>query len=212
MGVYASHGFCVTIILADNQFESMRGDLVDLGVIINVVSHDEHISLWLNATTRPSKSMWDQHTTCYCSLMSHVSSLLNWGQLYGAPGLHQTKWPPFIIRSIFVSWMLVWCLKWHNCQEKVSIRFQTKFWFRHTKSWCFHHTILGKSLGENKNEENLTHPHRNKILMHGRMPFLNARRWTQTTVQSYHDAFRYRQSYPQQTPQNFQFISIEVNS
>ena len=43
LGVYATRGFPVTIILADNQFESMRGDLATLGVIINVVSCDEHV-------------------------------------------------------------------------------------------------------------------------------------------------------------------------
>ncbi|KAL7480429.1 hypothetical protein ACHAW6_006122, partial [Cyclotella cf. meneghiniana] len=43
LGVYASRGFRVSIILADNQFESMRGGLADLGAIINVVSRDEHV-------------------------------------------------------------------------------------------------------------------------------------------------------------------------
>lgn len=43
MHVYASHSFCVTIILVDNQFESMRGDLADLMAIINVVTHDKHV-------------------------------------------------------------------------------------------------------------------------------------------------------------------------
>eukprot|EP00804_Cyclotella_cryptica_P027713 CCRYP_010317-RA/>CCRYP_010317-RA protein AED:0.22 eAED:0.22 QI:0/-1/0/1/-1/1/1/0/146 len=43
LGVYASRGFCVTVILADNQFESTRGCLADLGAVINVVSHDEHV-------------------------------------------------------------------------------------------------------------------------------------------------------------------------
>ena len=40
---YASRGFTVTIILADNQFESMRGELADMGAIINIVSRDEHV-------------------------------------------------------------------------------------------------------------------------------------------------------------------------
>jgi hypothetical protein len=43
IGVYASRGFRATIILADNQFESMRGELADLGAIINIVSRDEHV-------------------------------------------------------------------------------------------------------------------------------------------------------------------------
>ena len=42
-GVYASRGFKVTIIMADNQFESMRGELADMGAIINIVSHAEHV-------------------------------------------------------------------------------------------------------------------------------------------------------------------------
>jgi hypothetical protein len=33
----------VTVILADNQFEPMRGELANLGAIINVVSRDEHV-------------------------------------------------------------------------------------------------------------------------------------------------------------------------
>jgi hypothetical protein len=43
VNVYRSRGFRMTIILADNQFKSMRGDLADLGAIINVVSHDKHV-------------------------------------------------------------------------------------------------------------------------------------------------------------------------
>jgi hypothetical protein len=35
---YASRGLTITIILANNQFESMRGDLADMSAIINVVS------------------------------------------------------------------------------------------------------------------------------------------------------------------------------
>eukprot|EP00956_Cyclotella_meneghiniana_P038398 scaffold153893_cov47-Cyclotella_meneghiniana.AAC.1 len=42
-GVYAMRGFKVTIILADNQFEPMRGEIADLGAIVNVVSRDEHV-------------------------------------------------------------------------------------------------------------------------------------------------------------------------
>ena len=38
ISVYASCGFKVTIILADNQFESMRGELADMGTLINIVS------------------------------------------------------------------------------------------------------------------------------------------------------------------------------
>jgi len=41
--VYIVRGFRITIILADNQFESMRGDIASLGAIVNVVSRDEHV-------------------------------------------------------------------------------------------------------------------------------------------------------------------------
>jgi hypothetical protein len=41
--VYIVRGFRVTIILADNQFESLRGDIANLGAIVNVVSRDEHV-------------------------------------------------------------------------------------------------------------------------------------------------------------------------
>ena len=43
ISVYRIRGFRVTIILADNQFESMRGDIANLGAIVNVVSRDEHV-------------------------------------------------------------------------------------------------------------------------------------------------------------------------
>ena len=43
IGTYALRGFHVTIILADNQFESMRGELADLGATVNIVSRDEHV-------------------------------------------------------------------------------------------------------------------------------------------------------------------------
>ena len=36
--VYATRGFRVSITLADNQFESMQGDLADLGAIVNISS------------------------------------------------------------------------------------------------------------------------------------------------------------------------------
>eukprot|EP00804_Cyclotella_cryptica_P004090 CCRYP_019112-RA/>CCRYP_019112-RA protein AED:0.35 eAED:-0.77 QI:0/-1/0/1/-1/0/1/0/265 len=44
MGVYASRGFRVTVILANKQFKPMRGELANLGAIIKVFSHDEHVS------------------------------------------------------------------------------------------------------------------------------------------------------------------------
>lgn len=43
MAVYIARGFRVTFILANNQFESMRGAIADLGATINVVSRDEHV-------------------------------------------------------------------------------------------------------------------------------------------------------------------------
>ncbi|KAL7487947.1 hypothetical protein ACHAW6_013525 [Cyclotella cf. meneghiniana] len=43
IAVYSVCGFNVTIVMVDNQFESMRGDLADLGALINVVSHDKHV-------------------------------------------------------------------------------------------------------------------------------------------------------------------------
>ncbi len=41
--VYSSPGFVVTIILANNQFKSIRGKLADIDALINVVSHTEHV-------------------------------------------------------------------------------------------------------------------------------------------------------------------------
>ena len=43
LGLYAMRGFKVTIIMADNQFESMRGDIADMGALLNIVSTDEHV-------------------------------------------------------------------------------------------------------------------------------------------------------------------------
>ena len=38
-----ARGFQVTLVLADNQFESMRGELADLGILLNMISADEHV-------------------------------------------------------------------------------------------------------------------------------------------------------------------------
>ena len=43
VGVYAIHGFKAATILADNQFESMRVEIADMSVLINIVSRDEHV-------------------------------------------------------------------------------------------------------------------------------------------------------------------------
>ena len=43
IGAYVTRGFRVTIILADNQFESMRGDLADLHAMLHITSRDEHV-------------------------------------------------------------------------------------------------------------------------------------------------------------------------
>ena len=43
IGAYVTRGFCVTIILADNQFESMRGDLANLHAMLHITSRDEHV-------------------------------------------------------------------------------------------------------------------------------------------------------------------------
>ena len=42
-GIYTNRGFRVKLVMDDNQFESLRGDIADLGANINVVSHDEHV-------------------------------------------------------------------------------------------------------------------------------------------------------------------------
>ncbi len=43
IGAYVTRGFRVTIIIADNQFESMRGELADLHCLLHVVARDEHV-------------------------------------------------------------------------------------------------------------------------------------------------------------------------
>merc|ERR1712086_528409 len=43
IGAYVARGFRVTIILADNQFESMRGDLANLHATLHITSRDEHV-------------------------------------------------------------------------------------------------------------------------------------------------------------------------
>ena len=42
VGVYASRGFRVHVIIADNQFESMCGDIADLHAVLHVTARDEH--------------------------------------------------------------------------------------------------------------------------------------------------------------------------
>ena len=42
-GLYTNRGFRVKVVMADNQFESLRGDIADLGANINVVSRDKHV-------------------------------------------------------------------------------------------------------------------------------------------------------------------------
>ena len=43
IGAYVTQGFCVTIFLADNQFESMQGDLTNLHAILHITSRYEHV-------------------------------------------------------------------------------------------------------------------------------------------------------------------------
>ena len=43
IGAYSIRGFRVKIVLADNQFESMRGDIADLHADLVIVSADEHV-------------------------------------------------------------------------------------------------------------------------------------------------------------------------
>ena len=43
IGAYTTRGFRVTIIMADNQFESMRGSLADLHAQLHITSRDEHV-------------------------------------------------------------------------------------------------------------------------------------------------------------------------
>ena len=38
IGAYVTRGFCVTIILANNQFESMQGDLANLHAMLHITS------------------------------------------------------------------------------------------------------------------------------------------------------------------------------
>jgi hypothetical protein len=43
ISIYTSLGFKVTIILASNRFESMRGELADMGALIKIISWDDHV-------------------------------------------------------------------------------------------------------------------------------------------------------------------------
>ena len=43
IGAYVTRGFQVTIILADNQFESMRGDIANLYAQLNITAQDKHV-------------------------------------------------------------------------------------------------------------------------------------------------------------------------
>jgi hypothetical protein len=86
VGVYAIRGFRVTIILAENQFESMRGDLADLGAVVNIVSRDEHV---------PEIKRYNR------TIKEHIRSTYN--------VLPFTKVPPvFIIELVYTH------VFWHN--------------------------------------------------------------------------------------------------
>jgi hypothetical protein len=41
--IYMKHGFVITTILLDGQFESLRGDLAELQMSLNTVSNNEHV-------------------------------------------------------------------------------------------------------------------------------------------------------------------------
>ena len=43
IGAYVTRGFKVTIMLADNQFEPIRGDLTDLHAQLHITSRDEYV-------------------------------------------------------------------------------------------------------------------------------------------------------------------------
>ena len=43
IGAYVKHGSRVTLILADNQSESMRGELANLNAHLNITARDEHV-------------------------------------------------------------------------------------------------------------------------------------------------------------------------
>jgi hypothetical protein len=73
IGVYAIRGFKVTVIMADNQFESLRGELANMGAIINVVSRDEHVPE-IDVITAPSRTACTPHTICCHSSLSRASS------------------------------------------------------------------------------------------------------------------------------------------
>jgi hypothetical protein len=42
-GIYAQHGFRLRMCHADGKFEPMQGDLIDMGIDLNVVSAEEHV-------------------------------------------------------------------------------------------------------------------------------------------------------------------------
>ena len=70
IGAYAARGFRVTIILADNQFESMRGDIADLGSL-SISPPVMNMFLKLNDSTKPLKSVSAATTLC-----SHSNAFL----------------------------------------------------------------------------------------------------------------------------------------
>jgi Reverse transcriptase (RNA-dependent DNA polymerase)/Zinc knuckle len=41
--VYSKRGFNITVMLMDGQFDSLRGDLAELNITLNIVSNDEHV-------------------------------------------------------------------------------------------------------------------------------------------------------------------------
>ena len=54
IGAYVTRGVCVIIVLANNQFETMRGDIADLHMTLNITSCDKHVPeiKWFNRTIK----------------------------------------------------------------------------------------------------------------------------------------------------------------
>jgi hypothetical protein len=77
LALYATHGFKVTIVLGDGQFESMRGELSDMGALLNVVAEGEHVPE-IERYNRTSKIGCAAFTTCSLPNTFLQCSSLKW--------------------------------------------------------------------------------------------------------------------------------------
>ena len=85
IGAYVKRGFCVTIILANNQFESMQGDLANLHAILHITLCDGHVP----EVKRCNRTIKERHRDNYIMLFfKHLPPVVIIEMVYNAVFWH----------------------------------------------------------------------------------------------------------------------------